>query len=166
MTCLCEDIGDSNGVGAPVHDPSGHDPVVRYPTEDDDQVMADLSVEHAETVGQFRSARAITMNSAAGDAVTEDLRQALIHYRALFSDLLGTPPAADTSTELAPDVEAGIPADTTTPTDTAAPADTDVPADTTPVASNGLTNGRAADTDPDGLVIDPAADEAPASQRY
>ena len=62
-----------------------------YPTEDDDQVMADLSVEHAETVGHFRSARGITMNAAAGDAATEDLRQALIHYRALFSDLLGTP---------------------------------------------------------------------------
>jgi len=129
-----------------------------YPTEDDEQVMADLSVEHAETVSHFRAARAITMNSAAGDAATEDLRQALIHYRALFSDLLGT---------VAADGEAATAAATQAPT----PADTDVPAQTTtPVladdARNGRVNGRTADTDPDGLVIDdPVADPADVSQR-
>jgi FtsZ-interacting cell division protein ZipA len=62
-----------------------------YPTEDTDQAIADLSVEHAETVGHFRAAQQITSSAAAGDAATEDLRQALIHYRALFSDLLGEP---------------------------------------------------------------------------
>ncbi len=62
-----------------------------YPTTDDDQVLSDLSVEHAQTVGHFRSAQALSASAAAGTAATEDLRQALIHYRALFSDLLGEP---------------------------------------------------------------------------
>ena len=65
-----------------------------YPIEDDDQMQADLSVEHAATVSQFRSARAITSAAAAGDAETEELRQALIDYRALFADLLGEPGSA------------------------------------------------------------------------
>jgi hypothetical protein len=60
-----------------------------YPTEDDEQVLSDLSVEHAQTVGHFRAAQEISSSSAAGQAATEDLRQAFIHYRALFSDLLG-----------------------------------------------------------------------------
>jgi hypothetical protein len=62
-----------------------------YPVDDDEQVQADLSVEHATTVGHFRSAQAITRNVADGSVTTEDLRQAFIHYRALFSDLLGQP---------------------------------------------------------------------------
>jgi hypothetical protein len=65
-----------------------------YPTDDTEQVMSDLSVDHAETVGHFRSAQQITTAAASGDAETEQLRQALIHYRALFSDLLGEPSAA------------------------------------------------------------------------
>jgi FtsZ-interacting cell division protein ZipA len=69
-----------------------------YPVTDDEQVMADLSVEHANTVGHFRSAQEITRNVAHGGTNTEDMRQALIHYRALFSDLLGEPvdPAGQT----------------------------------------------------------------------
>ncbi len=69
-----------------------------YPTGDDDQALADLSVEHGQTVGHFRTAQEITRSSAAGQAATEDLRQAFIHYRALFSDLLGTPGAQPAST--------------------------------------------------------------------
>jgi hypothetical protein len=60
-----------------------------YPVADDEEAMADLSVDHAQTVDRFRSAQRITASATAGNAVTEDLRQALIHYRALFSDLLG-----------------------------------------------------------------------------
>jgi len=60
-----------------------------YPTGDAEQVRADLSVEHAQTVGHFRAAQEISRSSAAGQARTEELRQVLIHYRALFSDLLG-----------------------------------------------------------------------------
>jgi hypothetical protein len=65
-----------------------------YPIEDDDQMQADLSVDHAATVSHFRAAREITTAAAAEDAQTEDLRQAIIHYRALFSDLLGEPESA------------------------------------------------------------------------
>ena len=67
-----------------------------YPATDDDQAMADLSVDHASTVGHFRSAQEITGNVAHGSVSTEDLRQALIHYRELFADLLGDP--ADVAT--------------------------------------------------------------------
>jgi hypothetical protein len=70
-----------------------------YPNADDEQAMADLSVDHAQTVGHFRAARQITGqlsdDGTYGDADTEALRQALIHYRALFADLLGEPDAAE-----------------------------------------------------------------------
>lgn len=72
-----------------------------YPTEDDDQVLADLSVEHAQTVGHFRAAQEISRSAAADQAATEDLRQAFIHYRALFSDLLGAAWAPKTGTTAA-----------------------------------------------------------------
>jgi len=63
-----------------------------YPTEHGDQVAADLSVEHAKTIGNFRAAEEISQKATAGTASTEDLRQAMIHYRALFRDLLGDTP--------------------------------------------------------------------------
>ena len=68
-----------------------------YPATDDEQAMADLSVDHASTVGHFRSAQEITGNVAHGNGSTEELRQALIHYRVLFADLLGDP--ADVATD-------------------------------------------------------------------
>lgn len=60
-----------------------------YPSADDEQAADDLSVEHASTIGHFRSAQAITKEAAHGSVATEDLRQAFIHYRELFADLLG-----------------------------------------------------------------------------
>ncbi|HMH92707.1 MAG TPA: hypothetical protein VK586_16670 [Streptosporangiaceae bacterium] len=60
-----------------------------YPTEDVDQITADLSVDHAETLGRFRTAQEVSGRVADGTASTEDLRQAMVHYRALFQDLLG-----------------------------------------------------------------------------
>lgn len=62
-----------------------------YPTQPYDQTVADLSVEHASTLDHFRAAHDISQNAAAGTATTEDLRQAMIHYRALFAELLGEP---------------------------------------------------------------------------
>lgn len=62
-----------------------------YPVEGHDQTVADLSVEHANTLEQYRSAHTISDRAASGQASTEDLRQAMVHYRALFSDLLGEP---------------------------------------------------------------------------
>lgn len=60
-----------------------------YPADDLGQAMADLSVDHAQTLQHFRAAQEISQNAAAGHVATEDLRRALLHYRELFSDLLG-----------------------------------------------------------------------------
>jgi hypothetical protein len=61
-----------------------------YPVEDFDQRAADLSVEHAEVVENYRSAHDISRRSVHGEASTEDQRQAFVHYRALFEALLET----------------------------------------------------------------------------
>ncbi|MEV0895801.1 hypothetical protein [Actinoplanes sp. NPDC049802] len=63
-----------------------------YPTGDYDERLADLSVEHAATLQHYRSAHEISVRSRDDQAETEDLRQALVHYRALFADLLGEDP--------------------------------------------------------------------------
>jgi hypothetical protein len=63
-----------------------------YPTAGYDDQLANLSVDHARTLGHYRDAHAISLRSQKGEASTEDLRQALVHYRALFADLLGTDP--------------------------------------------------------------------------
>lgn len=62
-----------------------------YPTEHADQVIADLSVEYAATLDRYRAAEQISESAVSGTASTEDLRQAMIDYRALFRDLLGEP---------------------------------------------------------------------------
>jgi hypothetical protein len=62
-----------------------------YPVEQDDQVLADLSVGHSGTLDRYRAAEEISGKAAAGTASTEDLRQAMVHYRALFEELLGEP---------------------------------------------------------------------------
>lgn len=63
-----------------------------YPTGDYDEQLATLSVEHAQTLSHYREAHQIRERDQRGEAGTEDLRQALVHYRALFADLLGTDP--------------------------------------------------------------------------
>jgi hypothetical protein len=78
-----------------------------YPTGDYDDQLANLSVAHARTLEHYRDAHAISERSAEGKASTEDLRQALVHYRALFADLLGENPVrteAATATESEPTV--------------------------------------------------------------
>ena len=60
-----------------------------YPTGDFDQRAADVSVDHAGVVEHYRAAHAIARAEERGRASTEDLRQAMIHYRALFDELLG-----------------------------------------------------------------------------
>jgi hypothetical protein len=67
-----------------------------YPTADYDDQLANLSVEHARTLGHYRDAHEISTRNASGEASTEDLRQALVHYRALFADLLGEEPVQRT----------------------------------------------------------------------
>jgi hypothetical protein len=60
-----------------------------YPAGDEfDQRVADLSVDHAGVIQHYRAARALSESTALGRSNTEELRQAVVHYRALFSDLL------------------------------------------------------------------------------
>jgi hypothetical protein len=58
-----------------------------YPSDGYDQRIADLSVDHAPVIQHYRAARALSQSSREG-VNTEDLRQAVVHYRALFADLL------------------------------------------------------------------------------
>ncbi|AYF32083.1 MULTISPECIES: hypothetical protein [Micromonospora] len=69
-----------------------------YPTGDFSDQIAHLSVEHARTLTHYRDAHEIRQRNERGEAGTEDLRQALVHYRALFADLLGEDPV-HTSTQ-------------------------------------------------------------------
>ena len=67
-----------------------------YPVGDHDQLLSDLSVHHAPRLGGYRRARQTTQSGA---AKTEELRQAMLAYRALFRDLLG--PLVSATGELA-----------------------------------------------------------------
>jgi hypothetical protein len=62
-----------------------------YPMTDFEQAAADVSVVHPHLVTNYRAAHAIAISSAGQKANTEDLRQAMVHYRALFEELLGVP---------------------------------------------------------------------------
>jgi hypothetical protein len=61
-----------------------------YPMNDFEQRAADISPDHPEVVENYRAAHGIAQRSETGEATTEDLRQAMVHYRTLFNDLLGT----------------------------------------------------------------------------
>ncbi|WFE57703.1 hypothetical protein [Micromonospora sp. WMMD712] len=63
-----------------------------YPTGDFSDQIAQLSVEHARTLSHYRDAHEIRLRNERGEAGTEELRQAVVHYRALFADLLGGDP--------------------------------------------------------------------------
>ncbi|MEU1751649.1 hypothetical protein ABZ436_03160 [Micromonospora matsumotoense] len=63
-----------------------------YPTGEFTEQVAHLSVEHARTLTHYREAHEIRLRNERGEAGTEDLRQAVVHYRALFADLLGEEP--------------------------------------------------------------------------
>ena|SRR5437867_2519230 len=62
-----------------------------YPMGDFEQRAADISVDHPRVVSNYRSAREIASRCETGKASTEDLRQAVVYYRALFEELLETP---------------------------------------------------------------------------
>jgi hypothetical protein len=112
-----------------------------YPTEGTDQVAADLSVEHANVLGHYRAAYDVSQRAGDAAASTEELRQAMIHYRALFQDLLGSAPQTVPAAAASP---AG--AATATP---AGPA-SEAPASDVPVS--------------DALASDAPASDAPTSE--
>jgi hypothetical protein len=135
-----------------------------YPTEDTEQIMADLSVDHAATLRHFRTAQDLSARAADGAASTEDMRQAMVHYRTLFRDLLGESAETGEAAEPVAAAETGYadsadPADTTRPDpigpDGVPPSRT-VPSRTVPnreAPDTAAANGTVAhDTEPDGRV--------------
>jgi hypothetical protein len=65
-----------------------------YSVSDFEQRAADISVNHPLVVENYRAAHEIAVRHARGQASTEDLRQAMIHYRTLFDELVGKPEMA------------------------------------------------------------------------
>jgi FtsZ-interacting cell division protein ZipA len=59
-----------------------------YPMGDFERRAGDISVDHPDVVANYRSAQAIALRDQKGTADTEELRKAVVHYRALFDDLL------------------------------------------------------------------------------
>jgi hypothetical protein len=65
-----------------------------YLVSEFEQRSADISVNHPLVVENYRAAHEIAVRHASGLATTEDLRQAMIHYRTLFEELVGEPEMA------------------------------------------------------------------------
>jgi hypothetical protein len=61
-----------------------------YPMVDFEQRAADVSVDHPHVVEEYRAAHDVAERHATSGVDTEELRQAMVHYRALFQDLLET----------------------------------------------------------------------------
>jgi FtsZ-interacting cell division protein ZipA len=59
-----------------------------YPVGDFERRAADISVDHPAVVDHYRAAQAIAVRNERGEADTEELRKAVVHYRALFNELL------------------------------------------------------------------------------
>jgi len=59
-----------------------------YPVADFEHRAADISVDHPAVVDHYRAAQAIALRDKRGEADTEELRKAVVHYRALFDELL------------------------------------------------------------------------------
>jgi hypothetical protein len=76
-------IGEAEGLVTRVMEARG------YPTGDFETQYADVSVGHSEVVQNYRAAHDIAERNRRGEAGTEDLRQAMVHYRSLFEELLG-----------------------------------------------------------------------------
>jgi hypothetical protein len=61
-----------------------------YPMGDFERRAADISVDHPAVIANYRAARAIALRDERNEASTEELRKAVVHYRALFQELLET----------------------------------------------------------------------------
>jgi hypothetical protein len=67
-----------------------------YPMADFEQRAADISVNYPTVVQNYRAAREITVRHDRGQSSTEDLRRAMVYFRSLFDELLGTPKTTTT----------------------------------------------------------------------
>ncbi|NUR72992.1 MAG: hypothetical protein HOU81_19420 [Hamadaea sp.] len=65
---------------------------IGYPTGDYDDQVAQLSVDHARTLSAYRQAHEISERARRHEASVEELRQAVVQYRELVSELLGEEP--------------------------------------------------------------------------
>jgi len=65
-----------------------------YPMSNFEQRAADISVDYPLVLENYRSAHEIAIRQTHGQATTEELRQAMIHYRTLFDELVGEPEMA------------------------------------------------------------------------
>ncbi len=63
-----------------------------YPSRGFEERLEDLSVDHPAVVQHYRAASALSDSSRTGQLNTEELRQAVVHYRVIFADLLQEPP--------------------------------------------------------------------------
>lgn len=75
-----------------------------YPMGDFERIAADISVDHPSVVSAYRTAQAIAARDSRGEADTEELRKAVIHYRTLFDELLETAPDKIAAVTAAPRV--------------------------------------------------------------
>lgn len=80
-----------------------------YPMRDFDSQVELVSVDHPDTVENYRFAHAVQQRAQTGQASTEDLREALLRYRSLFDDLLR--PEGDSATVPADEARLASPAD-------------------------------------------------------
>ena len=64
-----------------------------YPVSDFEQRAADISVDHPLVLENYRTAHDTALRQMRGEATTEDLRQAMVHYRTLFEELVNEPEA-------------------------------------------------------------------------
>ena len=62
-----------------------------YPVSNFEQRAADISVDHPLVLENYRTAHEIALRQTRGQASTEDLRQAMVHYRTLFEELVSEP---------------------------------------------------------------------------
>jgi len=60
-----------------------------YPMSEFNQRADDISVNYPDAVGNYRGAHDIVVRHGRGQASTEDLRKAMVHFRSLFDELLG-----------------------------------------------------------------------------
>ena len=65
-----------------------------YPMGTVEQRASDISVDHPGIMQNYRAAHDLELKRERGEASTEDLRQAFVHYRALFDELLEVPRVA------------------------------------------------------------------------
>jgi hypothetical protein len=75
-------VGEADGLIKEVMQARG------YPVGDFDQRAADISVDHPNVVTNYRAGREIAARNKSGEATTEELRQAMMHYRSLFEELV------------------------------------------------------------------------------